>query len=60
MDQTTRMVAGLFRRVAAGDDQAGFLHQIARGLVTRAGVSPGARVLDAACGTGAALVEAAR
>jgi SAM-dependent methyltransferase len=50
----------LFGRVAASYDQAGFLHQIARRLVAHAGVRPGMRVLDVACGTGAALLEAAR
>ena len=55
-----RVVADLFGRVAAGYDQAGFLHAIARRLVRRAGVLPGERVLDVACGTGAAALEAAR
>lgn len=55
-----QVIAGLFGRVAGSYDQAGFLHQIAHGLVARAGLAPGARVLDVACGTGAALVEAAR
>jgi SAM-dependent methyltransferase len=50
----------LFGRVAASYDQAGFLHQIARRLVVHAGVRPGMRVLDVACGTGAGLLEAAR
>jgi Putative RNA methylase family UPF0020 len=58
VDGTKQLVAGLFGRVAASYDQAGFLHQIARRLVTRAGVRPGERVLDVACGTGAALLEA--
>lgn len=58
MDGTKQLVAGLFGRVAASYDQAGFLHQIARRLVTRTGVRPGERVLDVACGTGAALLEA--
>jgi ubiquinone/menaquinone biosynthesis C-methylase UbiE len=53
-------VAGLFGRVAVSYDQAGFLHQIARRLVAHADVRPGMRVLDVACGTGAALLEAAR
>jgi cyclopropane fatty-acyl-phospholipid synthase-like methyltransferase len=60
VDGTKQLVAGLFGRVAASYDQAGFLHQIARRLVTHAGVRPGERVLDVACGTGAALLEAAR
>ncbi len=60
MHQTTRVVAGLFGRVAAGYDQAGFLHKVARRLVAHADVRPGMRVLDVACGTGAALLEAAR
>jgi ubiquinone/menaquinone biosynthesis C-methylase UbiE len=46
--------------VAADYDQAGFLHQISRGLVTRAGVGNGAPVLELGCGTGAAQAEAAR
>jgi ubiquinone/menaquinone biosynthesis C-methylase UbiE len=54
------VVAGLFARVAADYDQAGFLHAIARRLVRRAGVLPGERVLDLACGTGAAALEATR
>jgi SAM-dependent methyltransferase len=54
-----RGVAGLFSRVAVSYDQAGFLDQIARRLVAHAGVRPGMRVLDVACGTGAALLEAA-
>jgi SAM-dependent methyltransferase len=53
-------VAGLFGRAAAGYDQVGFFHQVARRLLTLAGVRPGMRVLDVACGTGAVLVEAAR
>jgi ubiquinone/menaquinone biosynthesis C-methylase UbiE len=60
VDGTKQVVAGLFGRVAASYDQAGFLHQIARRLVAHAGVRPGMRVLDVACGTGAALLEAAR
>jgi ubiquinone/menaquinone biosynthesis C-methylase UbiE len=53
-------VAGLFGRVAADDDRAGFLHAVARQLVRQAGVLPGDRVLDLACGTGAAALEATR
>jgi SAM-dependent methyltransferase len=60
MSETKRVVAGLFGRVASGYDQAGFLHLIAQRLVARAGVRPGDRVLDVACGTGAALLVAAR
>jgi SAM-dependent methyltransferase len=52
-------VAGLFGRVAASYDQAGFPHQIAERLVAHAGVRPGMRALDVACGTGAGLLEAA-
>jgi SAM-dependent methyltransferase len=58
--ETKRVIAGLFGRVASGYDQAGFLHQIAQRLVAHAGVRPGDIVLDVACGTGAALLEAAR
>ncbi len=60
VQEIKRAVAGLFGRVASSYDQVGFLHQIARRLVARAGVRPGASVLDVACGTGAALLEAAR
>lgn len=60
MRQTSQVVADVFGRVADRYDQAGFLHQIARRLVAHAGVRPGMRVLDVACGTGAALLEAAR
>lgn len=59
MHQTREVVAGVFGRVAANYDQAGFLHEIARRLVAVAGVGAGMRVLDVACGTGAALLEAA-
>jgi ubiquinone/menaquinone biosynthesis C-methylase UbiE len=55
-----QVVAGLFGRVAADYDQAGFLPAIARQLVRHADVRPGERVLDVACGTGAAAIEAAR
>ena len=51
-------VAGLFGRAAAGYDQVGFFHQVAQRLLTLAGVGPGMRVLDVACGTGAVLVRA--
>jgi SAM-dependent methyltransferase len=53
-------VAGLFGRAAAGYDEVGFFHQVARRLLVLAGVGPGMRVLDVACGTGAVLVQAAR
>jgi protein-L-isoaspartate O-methyltransferase len=53
-----RAVAGLFGQVAANYDQAGFLHEIARRLVSQAGVLLGDRVLDVACGAGAAALEA--
>ena len=53
-------VAGLFGRAGAGYDQVGFFHKIAQRLLTLAGVGQGMRVLDVACGTGAALVQAAR
>jgi ubiquinone/menaquinone biosynthesis C-methylase UbiE len=55
-----KLIADLFGRVAASYDQAGFLHQIARRLVAVAGVRPGTRMLDVACGTGAALLEGTR
>jgi ubiquinone/menaquinone biosynthesis C-methylase UbiE len=53
-------VAGLFGRVAAGYDQVGFFHQVARRLLDLAGVGHGMRILDVACGAGAVLVPAAR
>jgi ubiquinone/menaquinone biosynthesis C-methylase UbiE len=53
-------VAGLFGRVAAGYDQVGFFHQVARRLLALAGVGHGMRILDVACGAGAVLVPAAR
>jgi SAM-dependent methyltransferase len=55
-----RGVAGLFGRAAVGYDDVGFFHQVARRLLSLAGVRQGMRVLDVACGTGAVLVEAAR
>ena len=60
MDGPNQDVAGLFGRAAAGYDQVGFFHQVARRLLALAEVRPGMRVLDVACGTGAVLVEAAR
>jgi SAM-dependent methyltransferase len=53
-------VASLFGRAAARYDEVGFFHQVARRLLALAGVGPGMRVLDVACGTGAVLVQAAR
>ena len=53
-------VAGLFGRAAAGYDEVGFFHQMARRLLALARVRQGMRVLDVACGTGAVLVQAAR
>ena len=41
-------VAGLFGRAAAGYDDVGFFHQVARRLLVLAGVGPGIRVLDVA------------
>jgi O-methyltransferase/aklanonic acid methyltransferase len=55
-----RSVAGLFGRAAAGYDQVGFFHQVARRLLALAGVGHGMRVLDVAYGAGAVLVRAAR
>jgi O-methyltransferase / aklanonic acid methyltransferase len=55
-----RSVAGLFGRVAAGYDQIGFFHQVARRLLALADTGQGMRVLDVACGAGAVLVPAAR
>ena len=60
MKEPKQTVAGLFGRAAAGYDQVGFFHQIAQRLLALAGVGQGMRVLDVACGTGAALVQAAR
>jgi ubiquinone/menaquinone biosynthesis C-methylase UbiE len=56
----TAPVADLFGRVAPSYHRAGFLHRIASRLVAHAGVRPGMRVLDVACGTGTALLDAAR
>jgi O-methyltransferase / aklanonic acid methyltransferase len=60
VDKPKQSVAGLFGRAAAGYDQVGFFHQVARRLLTLAGVRQGMRVLDVACGSGAVLVPAAR
>jgi ubiquinone/menaquinone biosynthesis C-methylase UbiE len=60
VDEPKQSVAGLFGRAAAGYDQVGFFHQVARRLLTLAGVRHGMRVLDVACGSGAVLVPAAR
>jgi ubiquinone/menaquinone biosynthesis C-methylase UbiE len=59
VSESKQGVAGLFGRVAAGHDQVGFFHQMARRLLTLAGVGQGMRVLDVACGAGAVLVQAA-
>jgi ubiquinone/menaquinone biosynthesis C-methylase UbiE len=60
VDEPKQSVAGLFGRAAAGYDQVGFFHQVARRLLTLAGVRHGMQVLDVACGSGAVLVPAAR
>jgi SAM-dependent methyltransferase len=60
VDEPKHSIAGLFGRVAAGYDRVGFFHQVARRLLTLAGVGRGMRVLDVACGAGAVLVQAAR
>ncbi len=60
VNESGQSVAGLFSRAAAGYDRVGFFHQVARRLLTLAGVRQGMRVLDVACGTGAVLVQAAR
>jgi SAM-dependent methyltransferase len=60
VDVPKQSVAGLFGRAAAGYDQVGFFHQVARRLLALAGVRHGMRVLDVACGSGAVLVPAAR
>jgi ubiquinone/menaquinone biosynthesis C-methylase UbiE len=58
--QAKQIVAGLFGRVAASYDRAGFLHESARRLVARVPLQPGAVVLDVASATGVALLAAAR
>jgi ubiquinone/menaquinone biosynthesis C-methylase UbiE len=58
-DESKQRVAGLFGRAAAGYDEVGFFHQVARRLLMVAGVGQGMRVLDVACGAGAVLVQAA-
>jgi SAM-dependent methyltransferase len=60
MDEAKQTVAGLFGRAAAGYDRVAFFHRVAHGLLARAGIHPGMRVLDAACGSGAVLAQAAR
>jgi SAM-dependent methyltransferase len=60
VDESRQTVAGLFGRVAAGYDGVGFFHQVARRLLTLAGVGRGMRVLDVACGAGAVLIQATR
>ena len=60
VDEPKQSVAGLFGRVAAGYDEVGFFHQVARRLLALAGVGHGMRILDVACGAGAVLVPAAR
>jgi ubiquinone/menaquinone biosynthesis C-methylase UbiE len=60
VEEPKQSVAGLFGRAAASYDQVGFFHQVAQRLLALAGVDQGMRVLDVACGSGAALVQAAR
>ena len=60
VEESKQSVARLFGRAAAGYDQVGFFHQVAQRLLALAGVDQGMRVLDVACGSGAALVQAAR
>jgi ubiquinone/menaquinone biosynthesis C-methylase UbiE len=60
VDEPKQSVAGLFGRAAAGYEEVGFFHQVARRLLALAGVRHGMHVLDVACGAGAVLVQAAR
>jgi ubiquinone/menaquinone biosynthesis C-methylase UbiE len=59
---TKAAIAGVFGRAAPTYQRAGppFFSEVARRLVASTGLPAGARVLDVATGTGAALVEAAR
>lgn len=45
VDEPKQSIAGLFGRVAAGCDEVGFFHHVARRLLTLAGVGQGMRVL---------------
>jgi ubiquinone/menaquinone biosynthesis C-methylase UbiE len=53
-------ITGVFTRSSATYDQVGprFFSRFGKGLVEFAGISPGARVLNVACGRGAVLFPA--
>jgi ubiquinone/menaquinone biosynthesis C-methylase UbiE len=60
MSEAKQVAAGLFGRVAADYDRAGFLHETARRLVARVPLRAGVRVLDVATGTGGVLLASAQ
>ncbi len=60
LNERKRKVAGAFSRAALGYDTNTFFQTFGERLVALAGLRPGTRVLDVACGRGAVLFPAAR